>query len=115
MQGLKKIADYYGYKSKYVEHMNIADIELLLSKGIPVLLNIRFNKKGPISHAILAVGYDKNKKIFYVNDPANIQNKILDYSDLESRWSASLSSPKGESHRSGFIIYPKSTDLHYDQ
>lgn len=115
MNGLKRITDYYGYKGKFAENMNITDIENLLSQGILIMLNIREIKNDffdrPLnfpSHAVLVVGYDKNKKILYINDPANKQNKVLSYYDLENRWSAHLSSPKYMLfHNSGFIIYPK--------
>lgn len=108
MEGLKNIANYYGYKSEYTEHMKITDIEHLLSKGILVMLNIK-NKKGSSAnyHALLVIGYDKNKKILYINDSSNRRNKVFEYSDLETRWSAALSSPIGMSHQSGFVIYPK--------
>lgn len=105
MEGLKRIADYYGYESEYVEHMEIADIESFLSKGILVVLNIK-GWTAPV-HAILVIGYDRNKKIFYINDPADKQNKIFKYSDLKTRWSAHLSFPKGNSHQSAFVVYPQ--------
>lgn len=108
MEGLKRIADYYGYKSEYVEHMKITDIENLISKGIPVMLNIG-DEVG--THALLVIGYDKNKMILYVNDPAYRHNKVIEYSDLETSWSAHLSSPKGKSQRSGFIVYPKNHEF----
>ena len=111
MEGLKNIANYYGYKSEYIEHMKISDIEYLLSKGILVMLNVKVNKQGSATHALLVIGYDKNKKIFYINDPSNRQNKVFEYSDLKTRWSAALSSPMGMSYRSGFIIYPKKHEL----
>ena len=110
VEGLRNVANHYGYESEYREHMEISDIEDFLSKGILVILDIK-NKKGPRYHVLLVVGYDKNKKILYINDPTDRQNKVLEYSDLESRWSAYLSSRTGshtrEFHRGGFIIYPK--------
>ncbi len=91
--------------------MKITDLEYLLSQGILVILNIKVKNKDSVSHALLVIGYDKNKKILYVNDPFNRQNKVFEYADLETRWSADLSSPKGKSHRSGFIIYPKNQEV----
>jgi len=32
MEGLKRIADHFGYKSEFLKNMNISDIERLLSK-----------------------------------------------------------------------------------
>jgi len=109
MKGLKKIANYYGYKSEYKSNMKISDVENLLFQKALVILNIRVNNYSSATHALLVTGYDKNKKIFYINDPANLQNKVLKYSDLETRWDAHLSFPRGISQRSGFIIYPKNT------
>jgi len=111
MGGLERIASYYGYKSEYAEYMTINDLESLLSKGILVVLNIKVNKNESATHALLVTGYDKNDSIFYINDPANGLNKVFEYSDLKSRWSAFLSSPRGMSYRSGFIIYPKNIEL----
>ena len=107
MKGLTRIADHYGYKSEYCEHMQIDDLEHLLAKGIPVILNIKASQRGLATHAVLVIGYDKNKKIFYINDPVDRKKKILKYSDLESRWMAHLSSPYGMSYQSGFVVYPK--------
>ncbi len=111
MKGLERIANYYGFKSEYVEYLTFFDLEFLLSKGILVLINIRVYKSEYTTHAVLVTGYDRTKEVFYVNDPAD--NGLysggyeLIYSDLDSRWSAYLSSPRGMSYRSGFIIYPK--------
>jgi len=110
MEGLQRIADHYGYKSKFVEGMEIADIERLLSEGIPIMLNIKWKKASPQTHAILAIGYDKKKKILYINDPATRENNTLEYADLEARWSAHLNSPYGMSYRSGFIVYSKNSN-----
>ena len=113
MQGLERIAHFYGYKSEYATHMTISDIEFLLSKGILVVLNIKVKPDGSATHAFLVTGYDKKRELFFINDPANNMNKIFKYSDLKTRWSAYLSSPRGMSHRSGFIIYPKNIEFDF--
>ncbi len=108
MEGLKNIANYYGYKSEYTENMNISDIEYLLSKGVLVTPTITIDNKTLTTHSVLVIGYDKDEKILYINDPANRQNKILKYSDFETKWSSAyLSFPRKKANRSGFVIYPK--------
>jgi dienelactone hydrolase/predicted double-glycine peptidase len=107
MDGLKRIADHYGFKSEFKDNMEIFDIEKLLSQKSLVVLNISVSNNSSAIHALLVTGYDKNKKIFYVNDPANKQNKEMKYSDLQDRWKAHLYSLRGNSFHSGFIIYPK--------
>ncbi len=67
MNGLKKVADQYGYVSKFREKMSINDIEKYLSNGIPVIINILQPQKTCATHAVLVVGYDRNKKILFIN------------------------------------------------
>jgi uncharacterized protein YvpB len=107
MEGLQRIATHYEYKSEYIENMEIQDVEHFLSSGMPVMLNITLDKQTTTTHAILVVGFNKSKNIFYINDPANAQNKILEYSDLTTKWFAYLSFPRKRSYRSGFVVYPK--------
>ena len=107
MAGLKRIADHYGYKNEYAAFLTFHDLEFLLSKGILPVINIKYQKTGMATHAVLVTGYDRSKRIFYINDPATSSaSSKLDYVDLKSRWSAYLSSPRGMSIRSAFIIYP---------
>jgi ABC-type bacteriocin/lantibiotic exporter with double-glycine peptidase domain len=101
---LKRISDHYGYKSEFLENRTIADIEKFLSQGIPVMVNIKVASQQ--THALLIVGYDKNKKVFYIEDAGSINNKILKYSGLEQCWSAYLISSR-EYYHSVFIVYPK--------
>jgi uncharacterized protein YvpB len=107
MEGLQRISTHYGYQSQYMEHMEISDIKKFLADGVPLVLNITVSKQSSATHAVLVIGYDDYKKLFYINDPANIKTRALTYSDLEDRWSAYLSSPRGMSYRSVFVIYPK--------
>lgn len=104
MESLARTANYYGYQSDHFTYMEIADVESFLSQGIPVMVNIK--GWSATYHAILIIGYDKDKKVFYIHDPVNCQNKILPYSDLTNRWHAHLSSPLGHYDYSGFIVYP---------
>ncbi|NGX63992.1 MAG: hypothetical protein KR126chlam6_01416 [Candidatus Anoxychlamydiales bacterium] len=108
MEGLKNITEYYSYKSEFFENMNISDIEYLLSKGVLVIPTITVDNKTLATHSVLVIGYDKDEKILHINDPANKQNKILKYSDFETKWSSAyLSSPRKKAYRSAFVIYPK--------
>lgn len=107
MKGLERIVKYYGYRGKYVDYMKLGDLEGMLAKGILVVLNIKVQADSSATHAVLVTGYDKSKKILYINDPAHSGNKSIKYSDLKARWAAHLSFPRGMSYRSGFIIYPK--------
>jgi len=105
MNGFKKIADHYRYKSEYATNLNIETLEYLLSENVLVVLNIKAKDEGPGTHAVLATGYNRPDRKIYVSDSAGLI-KEFDYKHLERRWSANLSDPPGMSFRSGFIIYP---------
>lgn len=108
MSGLKKVADFYDYKSGFKENMNIKEIEELLSSGTPIILNILQKKRETPTHAVLVIGYDSKKSILYVNDPAKtVTGDSLSYEDLTVIWQASLSDPRKISYKSAFILYPK--------
>ncbi len=108
MKGLARIAKYFGYRCEYADHLTFFDLEYLLSRNILVVVNIRAADKGTASHAVLLTGYDIDREVFYENDPAtNEYYASMRFQKLEKRWTANLSSPRGLSKRSGFIIYPK--------
>ena len=114
MDGLKRLANHFGYFGEYEDKMSIRKLELLLSKNILVIINIRAFETGKKTHALLAEGYSNVKKVLFVADPSNLTTKIS-FSDLKKRWSAFLSEPYGMSHRSGFLVYPKSTKVVYNE
>ena len=107
MTGLKKIADYYGYKSEYATNLSIEKLEYLLSENALVVLNIKENDDGTggNTHAVLATGYNKTDGKIYIKDPAG-RIREFDYKQLERRWSAGLGNPRGMSYKSAYIIYP---------
>lgn len=106
MDGLKKLADHYGYKTEYKNNMTTTDLENLLNSKALIVLNIKAADTGNQTHAVLATGYNKSARKIYVNDPAKRLTEF-DYTYLESRWSAFLTAPLGMSTKSGFVIYPK--------
>lgn len=106
MAGLERIAKHYGFKSEYLASTNIPTLEYLLSKGALVVLNIQRSRTGRGSHALLATGYDKTKRTIFVNDPAG-RESAFGYDELNARWSANLSEPRGPSTKSVFVIYPE--------
>ncbi len=109
MDGLKRIADHYGYESEYTEDLSVCELEYLLSRGILTVINLKQKVDSNATHAFLLVGYDRVNKYFYVNDPGDTTGGAeISYSRLQSLWSAYLSSPSGMSNKSGFIIYPRS-------
>jgi hypothetical protein len=107
--GLKRIADHYGFDSEFVQGMTFQQTEYLLSKGILMVLFFNLNPEGTKTHAVLATGYDQERGIIQVNDPSNYF-KTLSFQFLESNWKSWLSSPRIESVRAAFIIYPKVLD-----
>ena len=114
MDGLKRLATHYGYRSEFKDMMTIRNLEDLLSQQALIVINVRANPDEPASHSVLVKGFDRDLETFYINDPADPQKTSIPYSDLLTHWSAYLSSPQGLSNRSGFIVYPKTSSLFSD-
>jgi hypothetical protein len=105
MAGLERLATHFGYESEYGNRLSMSTLEVLLSQNALIVLNIRAYRTGRQTHAVLATGYDHTRETLYINDPGD-SPKEMSYADLEARWSAYLSNPRGMSRRSGFVIYP---------
>ena len=103
MKGLGKVCKKYSVKYKYINKMNIDVLQYYLANQNPVILNIRPDPEQNYTHAVLAVGYDKNARTIYINDPANVVTQYS-YDELNIRWDAWLYRPNEYSEQSGFII-----------
>lgn len=103
MSGLKRAAKSYGFTQYEFTMLDTDKVKYLLSKGIPVIVNVRNFFKNS-SHAVVINGYDN--EAFFIKDPAygDLQKS---YQFFNSRWFADLSSPRGKISRSAFIVYPK--------
>jgi predicted double-glycine peptidase len=104
MYGLERLANHYGYVGEFLSNLTIPQLEYILSRNVLAVLNIKVTPA--TSHAILATGYDSDGELLYFADPASVR-RVMKYSELENRWSATLSSPPGLAIRSGFLIFPK--------
>jgi hypothetical protein len=104
MAGVAKVCDALSVKHQYLNKMNIDLVEYFISRGNPVILNIRPSVEEKYTHAVLAVGYDKEKQELYINDPSGLVSKYS-HSDLLARWNAYLFKPNGMSVNSGFVVF----------
>ncbi len=103
MKGLGRVCKKYSVKYKFLNKMNIDVLQYYLAHQNSVILNIRPDPEQNYTHALLAVGYDKNDRTIYVNDPANVVTQYS-YDELNMRWDAWLYRPNIHSEQSGFII-----------
>ncbi len=108
MDALLRLARHYGYAGEFARNLTVGNLETLLSHGVLAVLNIKARETGSQTHAVLAVGYNRDERILYVADPAfGPEVRAFPYAALEARWAASLSHPRAYARRSGFVIYPK--------
>ena len=103
MKGLGRVCKKYSVKYNFLNKMNIDVLQYYLANQNPVILNIRPDPEQNYTHALLAVGYDKNARTIYVNDPADVVTQYS-YDELILRWDAWLYRPNIHSEQSGFII-----------
>ncbi len=104
IMGLNRICDYYDYNYEFKQNMSFDDLHYFISKNIPVVIFINFDRKH--THATVVNGYDSDKKVFYIIDPS-VEDEVMPEAFLEKHWSALLSNPKTESHRAGYLIFKK--------
>ena len=103
MNGLGRVCKNYSVKYKYLNKMNIDVLQYYLAHQNPVILNIRPDPNQNYTHALLAVGYDKNTQTIYINDPSDVFAEFS-YEELNKRWNAWLYRPRFHSEQSGFIL-----------
>ena len=103
MNGLGRVCKKYSVKYKFLNKMNIDVLQYYLAHQNPVILNIRPDPNQNYTHALLAVGYDKNNQIIYINDPSDVFAEFS-YEELNKRWNAWLYRPRFHSEQSGFIL-----------
>lgn len=100
-QPLYDVAHRYTHRIRNATGDNFIDIINLVSSGHPVMIitTLSFShvqdmqtwktQEGnvhvtPSSHACVITGYNKNKKIVYVNDPYGVKNKAVSWSNIQS-------------------------------
>ena len=106
MHGLKKAAKHYGFTDyEFAIGVNIDALKYLISRNIPVIVNIRnFYKQS--YHAVVVTGYDETG--VFISDPASNQSSYKkNFSTFMAHWYANLCSPRGQYRKSAFIVYPK--------
>ena len=103
MNGLARVCKKYSVKYKFLNKMNIDVLQYYLAHDNPVILNIRPDITQNYTHALLAVGYDKNTQTIYINDPSDVFTEFS-YEELNKRWNAWLYRPRFHSEQSGFIL-----------
>lgn len=106
MDGLKKVADHYGYKSEFKENLSLTDLGKYISEDTPVIINLLQEVGLPYTHSVLVIGCNSKDKIFYLHDPAyTVVGERISYQALSKRWSSHLSKPRKLAVQSGFLVY----------
>ena len=104
--GLANICDFYGYRYSFIQNISYDQLEHALANRILMVMFIKTNLSGTQSHAILITGYNLDKNILYINDPA--RGKIAKYFDeINVYWKTWVGKPLMRTNRAGFFIYPK--------
>ena len=102
--GFSRLIRFYGYEGELVNRLGLNRLRTLLSNGVLVVMLIQPNPERINTHAVLAHGYDDDKRVLYVRDPANSHTQIS-YDELDGCWRAFLARPLGYTVNGGFLIY----------
>ncbi|MEN6463896.1 MAG: C39 family peptidase [Syntrophaceae bacterium] len=80
----------YDFKGEIVLNSTINDLKLWLSRNRPVIVRQYANRNNKlyskIGHYRVAVGYDDEKQIIYVNDPEKPETFPISYRDFNEYW-----------------------------
>lgn len=80
-----------GLKAVYRLNGSVAQMEQLVSRDIPVIVEQWLEKRGSdelVGHFRVVRGYDQNKKVFTTNDSFNGPNFVIPYSQFDEWWRA---------------------------
>lgn len=76
----------FGLESRILINGNFDTIEMLISKGIPVVLNHRLSLREDAGHYTVARGYDKDAGVMVINDSYYGPERRVSYSEIERLW-----------------------------
>jgi len=80
----------YDFKGEIVLNSNIDDLRFWISRNRPVIVRQYANRNNKlyskIGHYRVAVGYDDDKQIIYVNDPERSELFAINYRDFYEFW-----------------------------
>lgn len=103
--GYMRLMAHFGLKGEFVNRLGLDGLKYLIAHDLPVVLFHRPEADKPYTHAVLAVGYNDDQQLIYVEDPAD-RIKGFYYDDLLLKWNAWIANPIGKSTQAGFIVYP---------
>lgn len=108
LEGLFRICNKFDIKYEFIQNLTNEEVEYLLSKRIYLVAFIRITDFQ--THAIALTGYDKNKKVYYANDP-NGQKIIIPYKNMDQHWNSILSNPRILSDHGALVVYPENVKI----
>jgi len=111
LEGLYRICNKFGIRYEFIQNLENYEVEYLLSKRIYLVAFVRINDYQ--THAITLTGYDKNRQIYYANDPSG-QKAIIPYDIMDKYWNAMLSHPRILSDHGALVVYPKNVKISWN-
>jgi len=106
MHALKKAATSYGFHNhEFVSPLKLEELKYLISKNIPVIVNIKTYQCNTCYHAVVITGYDE--ELLFINDPKGHKAR-MPISQFKKNWKAHLCTPRRDMFsNSAFILYSK--------
>ncbi len=93
---LQQFVEERGFRGFLIEPP-FEDLVDHMRKGRPLV--IAFPARGNSRHAMVLTGFDADKQLLYLNDPAGGRRRTLDYGTFQRRWEAA--------HRWTFLVVPR--------
>jgi len=93
---LQRFVEERGFRGLLIEPP-FGDLLDHMRKGRPLVIAFSARRKG--RHAMVLTGFDADKQMLFLNDPAGGRKRTLDYGTFQRRWEAA--------HRWTFLIVPR--------
>ncbi|MBN1113831.1 MAG: C39 family peptidase [Oligoflexia bacterium] len=82
---IKKVAISYGFKASVVSCGFNNLLDLIDRLRLPVIVRV-INSSGTNGHYIVVKGYDLEREVLYVNDPAEYSNREIPFDEFREMW-----------------------------
>ena len=93
---LQRLVEARGFRGFLIEPP-FTDLLDHMRKGRPLVIAVPAHGKG--RHAMVLTGFDEDKCLIFLNDPAGGKRRTLDYKTFQRQWEAA--------HRWTFLILPR--------
>ena len=94
------VARKLGFSAREFNGLHLDDLIAHINEDLPIIANCKCHWNAKTHHCYVAKGYDDEKEIIYVNDPAHFNKKFFHFKTFNKLWD-------GDSFSNSLLVKPK--------